>query len=90
MIDVTTIIDFAARATEGMWSDVQNVEPHEDPDTAATEIVAFWEGEGELLGGRDRGRWEELEPSAADDDELRGRCVAKIADAIRTSRKAAA
>ena len=90
MIAITTIIDFADLATNGMWSDVQNVEAHEEPDTAAAEIVAFWEGEGQLLNGSDAERWEELEPSDADRDELRGRCVAKIADAIRTTRKAAA
>lgn len=86
-IEITQIMSFAERATEGM-SDYQNVQAHEDAATAASEIVTYWEEEGGgLLGGADLRRWEEFEPTKADLDELRGRCVARIQAAIESMRE---
>lgn len=85
-IDVVTVIGFAELACSGMWSDVERVEPAEDPDVAAREIVDYWEGEGCLLSGRDGERWEELQPSREDAEELYERCVERIAQAIRDAR----
>mgnify|MGYP003510413135 CR=1 FL=1 len=42
---------------------------------------------GGLLGGADLRRWEEFEPTKADLDELRGRCVARIQAAIESMRE---
>jgi hypothetical protein len=86
MIDIVTIISFAETACQGM-SDHERVEDHEDAATAAREIVEYWENETGLLTGRDAERWQDLGPTEADQDELRGRCIANIEEAIRAMRE---
>lgn len=84
-VEITTIMNFAERACEGM-SDYQNVGADEDAATAASEIVAYWEEETGLLTGRDLDHWNEIGATSADLDELRGRCVARIQSAIERMR----
>lgn len=84
-MDITTIIDFASLATQGM-TDYQHVGPEEDAATAARKIVDYWEDETGLLTGRDAERWAEMGATAADMAELRGRCVDNIENAINVMR----
>lgn len=80
-IAITTLIDMARRSAEGM-TDYQNVDPSEDAATAAREIVAYWENEEGLLNRRDQERFEEQGGTAADLDEVRGRVIEIIENAI--------
>lgn len=84
---IEAVIDFAQKAVSGMWSDVENVEPHEKPDMAAQEIVAYWESEGQLLSPTDLEDWNESCPTEKDVDELRGRAVDLVEKAILANRE---